>query len=61
MDGGLGELDGEPEQPATSRAAQALRRRQAMRDCSDHSSMKPGEAVCEKRPPDSEKDARLAS
>ena len=35
--------------------------RHAMRDCSDHSSIKPGEAVCEKRPPDSEKEARAAS
>jgi hypothetical protein len=34
-----------------------LRRRQAMRDCSDHSSMKPGEALCENRPPDSPKEA----
>ncbi len=37
------------------------RSRHAMRDCSDHSSMNPGEAVWEKRPPDSEKEARLAS
>ena len=37
------------------------RSRHAMRDCSDHSSMNPGEAACEKRPPDSEKEARLAS
>ncbi len=37
------------------------RSRHAMRDCSDHSSMNPGEAVCEKRPPDSEKEARPAS
>ena len=32
-----------------------------MRDCSDHSSMKPGEAVCENSPPDSANEARLAS
>jgi len=37
------------------------RNRHAMRDCSDHSSMKPGEAVWEKRPPDCENEARLAS
>src|SRR5581483_187200 len=35
--------------------------RQAMRDCSDHSSMKPGEADCENSPPDSEKVASCAS
>ena len=39
----------------------SLRSRQAMRDCSDHSSMKPGEAVCEKSPPDSANDASAAS
>src|SRR5665811_2031287 len=33
----------------------------AIRDCSDQSSMKPGEADCEKRPPDSAKEARSAS
>ena len=32
--------------------------RQAIRDCSDHSSMNPGEAAWENRPPDS---AKLAS
>ena len=35
--------------------------RQAIRDCSDHSSMKPGEAACENSPPDCANDARLAS
>ena len=39
----------------------ARRIRCAIRDCSDQSSMKPGEAVCEKRPPDSAKPARSAS
>ena len=38
-------------------ARYSLRRRQAIRDCSVHSSMNPGEAVCEKRPPDAENDA----
>src|SRR4051794_18358237 len=33
----------------------------AIRDCSDHSSMNPGEAVWEKRPPDSANEARSAS
>jgi len=41
--------------------AYSLRSRQAIRDCSDHSSMNPGEAVWEKRPPDCAKEARLAS
>jgi len=41
--------------------AYSLRSRQAIRDCSENSSMKPGEAVCEKSPPDSAKEARLAS
>ena len=41
--------------------AHSLRSRQAMRDCSDHSSMKPGEAVWENRPPGLQKEARLAS
>ena len=43
------------------RPQESWRRRQAMRDCSDHSSMKPGEAVWENRPPDSANEARLAS
>jgi hypothetical protein len=38
-----------------------LRSRQAMRDCNDHSSMNPGEALCENRPPDCANEARLAS
>lgn len=33
----------------------------AMRDCNDQSSMNPGEAVCEKSPPDWAKEARSAS
>ena len=37
------------------------RRRRAMRDCSDHSSMKPGDACCENRPPDSANVASWAS
>jgi hypothetical protein len=32
-----------------------------MRDCSDHSSMNPGEAAWEKSPPDCENEARRAS
>ena len=42
-------------------AGYSLRRRQAMRDCSDHSSMNPGEAVWLNSPPDCEKDASEAS
>ena len=38
-------------------ARYSLRRRQAIRDCSVQSSMNPGDAVCEKRPPDAENDA----
>src|ERR1700733_1951320 len=45
----------------SARGSYSLRKRHAMRDCSDHSSMKPGDAACENRPPDSENDARLAS
>ncbi len=48
--------------PDAMRPAQGrLRRRQAMRDCSENSSMKPGEAVCENSPPEAAKLARLAS
>ena len=35
--------------------------RQAIRDCSDHSSMNPGEASCENSPPDSLNVASCAS
>jgi hypothetical protein len=46
---------------AGSKSTHSLRRRQAIRDCSENSSMNPGEAVCENSPPDSEKEARAAS
>jgi hypothetical protein len=46
---------------AGSKSIYSLRRRQAIRDCSENSSMNPGEAVWEKRPPDCANEARLAS
>ncbi len=44
-----------------TRKRYSLCSRHAIRDCNENSSMNPGEAVWEKRPPDSVKEARLAS
>ena len=52
---------GDSSRPRTGSLLGGRRSRQAMRECSEKSSMKPGAAVCEKRPPDSEKEARPAS
>ncbi len=56
---------GEPEQlvsgPVHLDSSGSLCSRHAILDCSENSSMKPGEAVCENSPPDSENDASCAS
>jgi hypothetical protein len=56
-------LDATRPRPAQAAPGQSVswRSRQAIRDCNDHSSMKPGDAAWEKRPPDSEKVASWAS
>ena len=59
--------DPAPEQEAEQAAGgrhpslRSSRSRWAMRDCSDHSSMNPGEACWENSPPDSAKVASWAS
>ena len=58
---------GRGNQPELSRSSKPsdpsapCRTRQAIRDCSDHSSMKPGDAAWEKSPPDSAKVASCGS